>query len=108
TDRMSGDGQQHERAQRTIDGRAAVAALLGVLAPVLAFLGAPVLGVPAALGAVVAALLARQALKDGDDSRSLTLSLVGFVGGAVVLLLVALRQLVPFVLSPMLMAPIPF
>lgn len=91
---MSGDGQQ----QRTIDGRAAVAALLGLLAPVLTVLGAPVLGVPAAIGAVAAALLARQALKDGDDSRSLTLSLVGFVGGAIVLLVIAARLLAPILL----------
>jgi hypothetical protein len=97
---MSGDGQQHEGARRTVDGRAAVAAFLGVLAALLTFLGAPVLGVPAALGAVVAALLTRQALKDGDDSRSLTLSLVGFVGGAIVLLLAALRLLLPVLSLP--------
>ncbi len=97
---MSGDGQHDERAQRTIDGRAAVAGLLGVLAPLLAFLGAPMLGVPAALGAVVAALLARQALKDGDDSRSLTLSLVGFIGGSIVLLFIALRLLLPVLALP--------
>ncbi len=91
---MSGDGQQ----QRTIDGRAAVAALLGLLGPLLTFLGAPVLGVPASIGAIVAALIARQALKDGDDSRSLTLSLVGFVGGAIVLLFIAARLLAPILL----------
>lgn len=91
---MSGDGQQ----QRTIDGRAAVAALLGLLAPALTFLGAFLIGVPAAVGAVIAALLARQALKDGDDSRSLTLSLLGFIGGAIVLLFIAARLLAPILL----------
>ncbi len=94
---MSGDGQQR-RAQRTIDGRAAVAALLGLLAPVFTVLGAFIIGVPAAVGAVIAALLARQALKDGDDSRSLTLSLLGFIGGAIVLLFIAARLLAPILL----------